>query len=288
LNPQLSETFSNALKFKPSIERPTIISVANAGNWKDLYPTIRRRLPNIRLDPGARYPVVFGGDEALYLKQLGVAGAAQFKQSVRQLLQDHERIFVFETQKIQCLQTNPACIGDLVTAGRSATLYFRDDVDPSIANYLRSRGAAIDWHKQSVSDDSVSVVATKLSARIMSDEFEQVAAIVTADERATLENMRTELFNLLAPEIEDRFLEGSFGAPKLREFARRKVASALLKATVSPFSTKSGKDPIDFFREELAKKFELHDLPLAYISEISPNLSFVVKSQKRFAKLRLG
>jgi hypothetical protein len=99
-------------------------------------------------------------------------------------------------------------------------------------------------------------------------------------------DMRRELFETVAPDIEDHFLERSFGVPKLRELARRKVVTALLKATVPPFSSRSGTDPVAYFRDELAAKFELHELPVTYLNDVSPNLSFVIKMKKRSSELQ--
>jgi hypothetical protein len=98
--------------------------------------------------------------------------------------------------------------------------------------------------------------------------------------------IQRDVAQALAPEIEDCFLEGSFGIPRLRELARRKIASALLRETTPSYSVKSGQDPVSFFHEFLSEKFARHELPVAFVSEVSPNLSFVVKSQKRFSELR--
>jgi hypothetical protein len=285
---QLDKAFFDALQLELSPERPTIVSIAHAGNWKALYPAIQEKLPKLQLSFGARYPVVIGGEDLFYLKQTGAAGAVEFKQSVRRLLRDHERILVFETQKIRLLLSNPACIGDFMMPGHSATLFFRDIVDSRIAGYLARQKGSINWRTQTISPSSISVLVTELSAGIVREEFTQVAAIVTVDERETLDAMRGELLESVAPEVEDHFLEDSFGVPKLREFARRKIAIALLRITIPSYSLKSGRDPIEFFREHLYDKFIRHDLPVGYVSEVSPNLSFVVKSQKRFSELRLG
>jgi hypothetical protein len=285
LNIQLAEIFSRSLQAKSPSPRASIVTVAYAGNWKALYPIIREKLPRVRLDLGARNPVVFGQDEAHYLRQMGPGGVVEFKQHVRQLLQDHDAISVFEAQRIHCLEANPECISDLVQPGRSAALYFRGAVGPRFLRFLQGRIDVIDLQSLSVSESSVSVVATRLSAGILNDEFDRVVDVVTVDERRALMDMRGELFDSIAPEIEDHFLERSFGVPKLRELARRKVVTALLKATVPPFSSKSGTDPIDYFKDELAAKFELHSLPLTYLNDVSPNLSFVIKTKKRSADL---
>lgn len=286
----ITATFSGALAARHSPDKPKVISISGTGNWKSLYPSIKKAFstnPNFKLDHGARYPVVFGGDEPIYLKQMGVAGAAQFKANVRAILQDHDRVFVFETQKIDCLRLNPACIMDLLEPNKTATLYFRGEIDPRIWNYLENQAESIVWEKQAVCKSSLSVIATNVSESILAEEFQRVAERLTEDEANVLRRLKDDLFETLAPEIEDHFLEETTaGAPKLRELAYRRIAVALLKQTTPAYSPKSGIDPIEFFRDELANKFVLHGLPASYVSEVSPNLSYVVKSTRRFAELR--
>lgn len=285
---ELAESFANALAEPVSSDRPTVITVCNVGNWKALQPAVQAAFRDIEFDVGVRHPVVFGGSSPVYLNKPGSAGAAQFKDNVRQVLEHRERIVVFDAQKIECLNSNPACIGDLIGPGQIAALYFRDSFHPAIGNYLFDCRDDVKWINREVSDDSLSIIATKISAMILSDEFASVARVVTQSERQVLDDMKCELLRSLAPDVEDNFLEGSSGVPKLREFARRKIASALLKATTPSFSVKSGRDCLDFYREELAAKFERHGLPSCYLSEISPNLSFVLKKQsKRLAEVRL-
>jgi hypothetical protein len=285
LGRQLAEVFSAALGLELPSEKPTVVTVAHSGNWKAIYPTVRDSFPALSLAAGTQFPVVFGGDAAFYLQRMGPAGAVEFKHGVRQLLAQHDRIFVFETQKIECLQSNPGCISDVMMPGRSATLFFRDAIPSTIAKYLNGLKASLDWHPETICPSSVSVLATKLVAGILCEEFVRVAALITAPEREVLDTMKDPVFNSVAPELEDLFFESSFGAGKLREMARRKLAIALLRVTTPPYSLKSGRDPVQFFRDELAHKFLRHGLPIGAVSEVAPNLSFVVKSQKRFSEL---
>jgi hypothetical protein len=287
-NQQLADVFTSAWNTDVPIERPRIITVSHAGNWKALYPKLQETFPGVQLSYGARSAVVLCSLGASYLSQTGPAGALQFKESARQMLRDEARVVVFDAQKIDCLRSYPACMGDLVTSGQTAILFFREAIDAAIAGYLASQKHALDWRPQTVCPSSVSVVATKLSAAIARDEFEGVTGTVTDSERQTLETMKDELFGAIAPEIEDLFLEGSFGVEKLRTFARRKIVVALLKVTTPGYSVKSGDDPIEFFRKMLSEKFLRYDLPVGCLNDVSPNLSYVVKSQKRFSELRLS
>src|SRR5262249_40363694 len=155
----------------------------------------------------------------------------EFKHGVRQLLAEHDRIFVFETQKIECLQSNPGCISGLMTPGRSATLFFREAIPSTIAKYLNGIKASLDWHPETICSSSISVLETKLAAGIVGEEFVRVAALITGPEREILDAIKDAVFNSVAPELEDLFFESSFGAGKLRKMARRKVAIALLRVT---------------------------------------------------------
>jgi hypothetical protein len=283
---QLSEIFEQTLELEPSNSRSTVISVSNAGNWKALVPIIREKLPNIKIDPRTPYPIVIGQSYSCYLRKRGMAGMKEFKKA-SQLLKDNDKVVVFDAQRIQCLQSDPGCVGELIALGRITTFYFRSSMCKNLAGYLRSR-EDVDWQEKFASDDSISIVATKLSSSILRDEFKKVCSIVTADERAVLESMRAELLETLAPEIEEQLLDRNFGVPKLKETARRRIASALLRATTPSYSIKSNRDPIEFFREELSQKFSFHELPVAYLNEASPNLSYVIKSQKRFGELHLA
>jgi hypothetical protein len=279
----LRDIFERALELEPSSSRSTVISVSNAGNWKALFPIIRERLPDVRIEPGTPYPLLIGQNESCYLRKRGSAGSAEFKKASR-LLKDEQNIVFFDAQRIHCLASDPRCISEFITRGRVVAFFFRNEISETLASYLRTRDD-VDWQEKFVSDDSISIVATRLSGSILCDEFKKVSSIVTAAERAALENLRDALLESLAPEIEEQFLERDFGVARLRKTARRKIASALLRATTPSYSIKSNKDPIEFFREELSEKFSLHDLPLAYVSEASPNLSYVIKSQKRFSEL---
>jgi hypothetical protein len=285
---QLAEVFTSALNAKLSPRRPTITTVAHAGNWKALYPKLQKIFPRAQLPHGARHSVVLCSKEASYLNHTGLAGALQFKESLRRMLRGDPNVVTFDTQKIDCLRSSPECIGNLVPPGQGLILFFRDEIDAVIAAYLGSQKSSLDWRPQTVCPSSVSVIATHLSAAILREEFEFVASRVTDNERDTLNTIKAEVFEDAAPEIEGLFLEGSFGAEKLRTVARRKIVVALLKVTTPGYSLKSGRDPIEFFRETLSEKFVRHQLPVGCLNDVSPNLSFVVKSQKRFSELRLA
>jgi hypothetical protein len=287
-NNQLEGVFSHALDIDIPDERPRVITVSHVGNWKALYPTLQEKFPGVRLSYGARYPVVLCSREALYLKQIGPAGVLQFKESVHRMSCYDGKIFIFDAQKIDFLRSNSRCMDDIATLRHVAMLFFREAIDPAISGYLASQKHVLDWQPKTVCPTSVSVIATKLSASILRDEFDRVARIVTVGERKTLETIKDELFEAVGPETEDLFLEGSFGVKKLREFARRKIVIALLRVTTPSYSVKSGRDPVEFFREVLSEKFIRHELPVGYVNDVSPNLSFVVKSQRRFSELRLG
>jgi hypothetical protein len=287
-NRQLAEVVSNVLGTAVSPRRATVVTVSHAGNWKALYPILNEKFPRVRLSYGVRCPVVVGAREASYLKKTGTAGAVQFKASARRLLRDDARVLIFDAQKIDCLRSNPGCMSDVVRPGQAAAILFREGVDAAVSEYLAGGQHTLDWQPLTVCPSSVSVVATKLSAAIVREAYEQVAAIVTDAERESLEAMKSELFADIAPEVEDLFLEGSFGAEKLRASAQRKIAVVLLRVTTPSYSTKSGQDPVAFFHEILSEKFIRHDLPVGCVSDVSPNLSFVVKSQRRFSELRLG
>jgi hypothetical protein len=288
LTRHLAEAFSHALAFSSGVDRPSVVTVAHAGNWKAIYRTILDTFPNLKLASGTRHPFVFGRDEAFYLERMGPAGALQFKQGVRDLLAKNTRLFFFDTQKIECLRNNPGCMGDLLKPGHCAAFFFRGAVPATISKYLAGQKHALDWTPQSVDPDSISVMTIKLAAGILTEEYQQVSALVSDSDREVLDAMKDELFDTIAPELEDLFFESSFGAGKLREMARRRIAITLLRVTTPPYSTKSGRDPVQYFQEHLAEKFARHNLPVAAVAEIAPNLSFVVKSRRRFSELRLG
>ncbi len=127
--------------------------------------------------------------------------------------------------------------------------------------------------------------ATRIAAEIIADEFRKASRVATRDERDTFEAMRPHFAEQLAPEVEDQFLEDGAGVPKLREFARRKMTGAVLRTLTPTYSVKSGMDSIEFFRTQLLEKFVRYELPPVDVSEISPNLAFVIKSSKKFASL---
>lgn len=285
--PSLSDAFLYAFDQPHCPDTADVLCFENAGNWKAIFPTIEKKLPKLRFEAGVRYPVVFGEDERVYLRQLGLAGIRQFKQNVNELLQANQRVFVFDAQKIECLVNNPSCVDDLIAPGRSIALFFRDGIDRGVSDYLRRKSNLLRFDSHSVADTSMSVIATRLSYQVLIESFKVLASELDGSEREALAQIRDDFVSDVAPELEDHFIEGSFGVGKLRELARRKIVSAVLKETTPAYSVKSGRDPIEFFRKELLERFKRYDLPVGYLSEVSPNLSFVVKSNKRFSELRI-
>ena len=252
------------------------------GNWKALFPAIRAELPQIQFDRGARAPVVIGEDYLIYLREHGPEGRALFKQSVRELLNKHDRIFVFETQKIDCLQETPSCIRRLLKPGRVAVLFFRGEVDARIEAYLKRHDNTLRWERLCVQPNNLGEAAPRIAAEIIIEEFQKTSRLLTGLDHETFVSMQERFVDRLVPEIEDQFLEDGTGVLRLRDIARRKMACMLLRETLPPYSVRSRVNAVDFFREEILEKFVLLDLPAVDISDASPNLAFVIKSNKQF------
>lgn len=281
----LSATFNEAASLKPIGNRPTIVSVAGAGNWKTLYPAIQAEMPKVRFNSGKRAPVLVGTKTTIYLSEPGDRGADQFHEGVRRLLRHGDRIFVFDAQLIECVSLKPSCVHGLLGPGNTAALFFRGKPSSGFSSYFKSQSHLLRYLPMTVKADCIAVAATTVSAEVICEQFDLVFKRLNNEERVVFSTMRTEFLQRLAPELEDHFLEGCSGLPKLRDLARRRMASALLRATVPTYSVKSGVDPIKFFGQVLLDKFELHGLPAVDVSEVSPNLAYVLKTRKRFAEL---